>query len=67
MLWNLLKPMLPKKAMEKIRVLNKREALSVLDDIVGLPHLESAYGGQQAPPDFRDEATRRNYMHQVTY
>lgn len=44
--WNLLKPIMPKRALLKTFVLNKKEEFSVLDHHLGSNNLEEIYGGK---------------------
>ena len=45
-IWNLVKPIMPKKALLKTFVLNKKEEYQILDEKIGMENIESAYGGK---------------------
>lgn len=47
LLWSILKPLMPKKALQKTFVLNSKEARQVLDEKVGLNNLAKFLGGQR--------------------
>lgn len=44
-IWNIIKPLIPQRALKKTMVLEKKEMKQVLDDNIGLDSLETAYGG----------------------
>jgi CRAL/TRIO domain len=46
-LWSLVKPIMPKRALKKTFVLNKREEFTVLDDQIGSQYFEDSYGGER--------------------
>ena len=45
MLWRIFKPILPKRAIDKTHILNKRETVKVMKEKIGLDHVEEDYGG----------------------
>ena len=45
-IWNLVKPIMPKKALLKTFVLNKKEEYRILDEKIGMDNIESDYGGK---------------------
>lgn len=45
-IWNIIKPLIPHRALKKTMVLEKKEMNEILDQNIGLESLESAYGGQ---------------------
>ena len=50
-MWNILKPLMPKRALLKTFVLSKSEANIVLNDKIGIENLEEPYGGKQKESD----------------
>jgi len=45
-MWNIVRPLMPKRALLKTFVLSKSEASSVLNEKLGLENLEDSYGGK---------------------
>ena len=66
-LWSLLKPILPRKALAKTFVLNKKESAAFLCDHIGRDYLEVKYGGmlsEQFHPDTSTEQHVVEYLQQ---
>lgn len=60
-LWSLLKPLMPKKALGKVLVLDQKHALSHVDEYLGLENVEKSYGGLQEELDMTNSDVRKQY------
>jgi CRAL/TRIO domain len=61
-LFNLVKPFLSKRALGKIFVVGRDEAPRVLEEKMGIAHLETAYGGLVEEPDLKDPKVLAAYF-----
>ena len=60
-LWSIVKPIMPKRALLKTFVLNKKEEFSVLDDKIGADYFEDTYGGKTKENIIVDEYLKEGY------
>lgn len=66
-LWALLKPLLPKKALTKIKIISRRSTKKVLDEVIGLANVETQYGGDVPSPSFVNDETIIAYRTSQTW
>jgi hypothetical protein len=60
----MIKPIMPKKALKKTHVLNKKDEFIVLDSKIGMDYIEEIYGGKIVEDhDDMDEYFRQGYWY----
>jgi hypothetical protein len=61
-LWSMIKPIMPKRALLKTHVLNKKDEFIVLDSKIGIEYIEDTYGGKiKEDRDNLDEYFRQGF------
>ena len=62
-LWSVVKPIMPKRALKKTFVLNKKEEYAVLDDKIGSRYFEDAYGGERKESIVAEEYFKQGFWY----
>lgn len=65
-IWNLVRPMVPPRALRKTLILNKNSNFDVLLTNLGNHNIEKGYGGILDEPDFSDDKFLLKYFNYLS-
>ena len=62
LIWKMIKPLLPKKAISKLQVANRKTSSKILKELIGSEALEVVYGGDLITPNFHNNLVLDAYF-----